>query len=104
VLSRPGRDDRELELLPGCQIGLGRDFDCETWHVTETDAGHFALHISDRHKVLHILERREGDRWIEAGQRENSMILSPAVAGRAARHDPRPSPEMLSDPVLYVRP
>jgi hypothetical protein len=103
ALSHPGRDDRELELLPGCQIGIGRDFDCETWHVAEADAGHFVLHICDRHKVLHMLERREGECWVETGQ-ENSMVLSPAVAGRPTRRDPRPSPEMLFDPLLYVRP
>jgi hypothetical protein len=104
VLSCPGRDDRELELLAGCQIGKGRDFDCETWHVTEADPGRFLLEISDRHKVVHRLERRDGDRWIEVDVPEGPMALSPPDGGKPHRRDLRPSAEMLSDSALYVRP
>jgi hypothetical protein len=80
VLSCPGRDDRDLELLAGCQIGLGRDFDSETWHIVETEPGRFVLEVSDRHKVMCALEYRQNDIWMEANKPEGAIAL--AAVGR----------------------
>ena len=104
ILSCPGCDDREVELLAGCQIGIGRDYDCETWFVLEPDVGRFVLEISDRHRVLHRLERRAGGCWIEPDKPEGPMVLSPTEERLPGRRGLRSSAEMLVDRALYVRP
>ncbi|MEP6564102.1 MAG: hypothetical protein ABJB10_03120 [Mesorhizobium sp.] len=84
ILSFPGRDDRELELLAGCQIGRGRDFDCETWHVVDAGPECFTLEVCDRHKVVLRLERRPTDIWLEIDRPQGAAALSPAGPSHAS--------------------
>jgi hypothetical protein len=84
ILSRPGREDRELELLAGCQFGRGRDFDCETWHIVDAGPGRLVLEISDRHRLVRSLESKPGDVWMEAGIAQGAAVLSPVGPPRAS--------------------
>jgi hypothetical protein len=77
--SLPGEDDRPLELLPGGQIGHGRDIDRETWFIGEPEPERFVLHLLDRHAIRHRL-RQDGDCWAEALYPEGGLRLAPAEA------------------------
>lgn len=63
ILSTPGEDDRELELLGGSQIGKGRDAFHQTWFVAEPQLGEFVLSISDHRRVRHEFRRQDGFLW-----------------------------------------
>ena len=83
IAARSGEEDREIELLPYCQIGKGRDFDHETWHVVEPEPGCFALRIMDRHHVRCELQRRDDDYWTETGG--SHLAMSFTAVGRAGK-------------------
>ena len=89
VATCPGEPDRELELLVGNQIGSGRDFDREAWHIAEPEPGRFALRIMDRHQVRYELHRQDDESWVELGSPDAGMGLTPAdaVAGGAVARD-----------------
>ncbi|MEP9390171.1 hypothetical protein [Mesorhizobium sp. KR9-304] len=76
IAARPGEEDREIELLAYNQIGKGRDFEHDTWHVVETEPGCFALRIMDRHQVTCELQRRDDDHWLEAGSARRATSLT----------------------------
>jgi hypothetical protein len=78
IAARPGEEDREIELLAFNQIGKGRDFEHETWHVVEPEPGYFALRIMDRHQLRYELQRRDDDHWLEAGGAQRAMSLTAA--------------------------
>ena len=80
VAARAGEDDREIELLGYCQIGKGRDFEHETWHVVEPEPGCFVLRIMDRHHARCELHRRDDDHWTEAGASHEIMSFTAASA------------------------
>jgi hypothetical protein len=63
VVSSPGDDDRQLELLGGSQIGKGRDTSCQTWYVSEPEPGNFVLRISDHRRVRHEFRRQDEFVW-----------------------------------------
>jgi len=63
VVSAPGEDDRELELLNGSQIGRGRDAFHQTWHIAELQSGDFVLSISDHRRVRHKFRRQDEFLW-----------------------------------------
>ena len=92
IAARPGEKDREIEFLAHGQIGKGRDFDRETWHVVEPEPGRFALRIMDRHRMRYELQRRDDDHWLEAGAAHEAMSLaalsSPIDPALGRRHSP----------------
>lgn len=77
IAARPGEEDRELEFLPGGQIGRGRDFDRETWYVAEPEPSRFVLRILDRHGVRYEFRLLDGARWAESDNPEVAMSLTP---------------------------
>jgi Mannosyltransferase putative len=78
----PGEEDRELELLPGHQIGRGRDYDRETWTVAELEPGRFVLRILDRRGVRYELRQRDDDSWMESKNPDAAMVLTCADRAR----------------------
>ncbi len=86
VVSRPGENDRELELLAGWQVGKGRDFDRESWCVAEPEPGRFVLRIFDRHRVRYELEQKGDDGWVGTTGADQAIRLTPAdlADGKAA--------------------
>jgi hypothetical protein len=80
IVSPPGEDDRQLELLGGSQIGRGRGPTHQTWHVVDLDSGGFALRISDYQKVRHEFRRSHERIWTKlviAGTPDTSEYLVP---------------------------
>lgn len=57
-----GDRDRTIELLPGHQIGAGRDILCQTWCVTE-EAGEPVLTIFDDQRPTHRFAPAGDGRW-----------------------------------------
>ena len=92
IAARPGEKDREIEFLAHGQIGKGRDFDRETWHVVEPESGCFVLRIMDRHRMRYELQRRDDDHWLEAGAAHEAMSLAalspPIDPALGRRHSP----------------
>lgn len=78
VEARPGEEDCNIELLGYHQIGHGRDFNHETWYVTETATGSFVLRIMSRHQVRCELIRHDDDHWVEADTSHGGMSLTAA--------------------------
>jgi len=106
VAARPGEQDRQIELLAHCQIGKGRDFRHETWHVVELEPGCFALRIEGRHHATLKLLRRDDDNWIEAGVSDEAMSFTAAGGTDEAppRREMRSDSNLLFDRRHYVRP
>jgi len=106
VAARPGEQDRQIELLAHCQIGKGRDFRHETWHVVELEPGCFALRIVGRHHTTLELLRRDDDNWIEDGVSDEAMSLTAAGGTDEAppRREIRSDSNLLFDRRHYVRP
>lgn len=92
VAARPGEEDREIELLAHGQIGKGRDFDRETWHVVEPEPGRFVLRIMDRHRMKYELQRRDEDHWSETGASHEAMSLAAVGPAIGPAHRRRESP------------
>jgi Mannosyltransferase putative len=89
ILSTPGEEDRELELLAGAQIGKGRDAFYQTWHISEPTPGDFVLSISDHLKVRHEFRRQDKSIWSKPAVESepgNRICLIPAgpLAGSVA--------------------
>jgi len=57
-----GDDDRRIELLPGNQIGAGRDILCQTWCATEAADGP-VLTIFDDQRPTHRFAPAQDGRW-----------------------------------------
>lgn len=106
VVAHPGEQDRPIELLPHCQIGKGRDFAHETWHVVELDRGCFALRIMGRHHATLELLRRDDDHWTEAGVSDSATSFTTAGATDEIpqRRELRSDSNLLFDRRHYVRP
>jgi len=90
VASRPGEADREVELLPYHQIGRGRDFDRENWHVAEPESGRFVLCLVGRRGLAQQMERREDGCWREAAPAQIALSLAPVspAGNKDRREDP----------------
>jgi len=58
----PGEGDRTIELLPGNQIGTGRDTLVQCWCVTE-EAGELVLTIFDEERPSHRFVPAAAGRW-----------------------------------------
>ncbi|MCX7304201.1 MAG: hypothetical protein NTV73_07665 [Hyphomicrobiales bacterium] len=76
IAARPGHEDRRIELLAHCQIGEGRGFEHENWHVVEPDPGSFVLRILDRHRTTLELVRHDDDHWTQAAPSEDAVSFT----------------------------